>query len=41
VDNKQLALWRNTQDKYAIQLASFGDEDLIQVIYISFEIAPK
>ena len=40
-ESKQLALWRNTQDKYAIQLASFGDEDLIQVIYISFEIAPK
>jgi hypothetical protein len=41
VDNKQLALWRNTKDKYAIQLASFGDQGLIQVIYISFEIAPK
>ena len=41
VDNKKLALWRNTQDKYAIQLASFGNEDLIQIIYISFEIAPK
>ena len=36
-NGRELALWRNTKGKYAIQLSSFDDEDELRIIYIQFQ----
>lgn len=36
-NGRELALWRNTKDEFAIQLSSFDDEEELRIIYIKFQ----
>jgi len=36
-NGRELALWRNTKDEFAIQLSSFDDAEELRIIYIKFQ----